>query len=128
MPKRWVAETKEKATRLVMEHRSGYSSESAAITTIATRLGMSAETLRKWVPQTRVDAGQEKGLTTEQAAEIRALKPKNAAAHVVLDPGISHTIIVVALGQRCSRHGHLARKFLSRPVGKVATSGCLAIS
>ena len=78
MPKRWDTETKEKAIRLVIEHRSDYSSEWAAITTIATRLGMSAETLRKWVPQSRVDAGQEKGVTTEHAAEIRELKRKNA--------------------------------------------------
>ena len=78
MPKSWDTETKEKAVRLVIEHRSDYSSEWAAITTIATRLGMSAETLRKWVRQSRVDAGQEKGVTTEQAAEIRELKRKNA--------------------------------------------------
>ena len=78
MPKRWDTETKQKAVRLVIEHRSDYSSEWAAITTIATRLGMSAETLRKWVRQSRVDAGQEKGVTTEQAAEIRELKRKNA--------------------------------------------------
>ena len=78
MPKRWDKETKEKAIRLVIEHRSDYSSEWVAITTIATRLGMSAETLRKWVRQRRVDAGQEKGVTTEQAAEIRELKRKNA--------------------------------------------------
>ena len=56
MPKRWDTETKEKAIRLVIEHRSDYSSEWAAITTIATRLGMSTETLRKWVRQSRADA------------------------------------------------------------------------
>ena len=78
MPKRWDTETKEKAIRLVIEHRSDYSSEWAAITTIATRLGMSAETLRKWVRQSRVDAGQEEGVTTSQAALIRELRRKNA--------------------------------------------------
>ncbi len=74
MPKRWDIETKEKATRLVIERRSDYSPGRAAITTIATRLGMSAETLRKWVTQSRVDAGQEKGVITEQAAEIPEFK------------------------------------------------------
>ena len=39
---------------------------------------MSAETLRNAVRQSRVDAGQEKGVTTEQAALIRELKPKYA--------------------------------------------------
>ena len=61
MPKRWDSETKEKAVRLVIEHRSDYSSEWAAITTIATRLGMSAETLVKWVAQSLVDAGPGEG-------------------------------------------------------------------
>ena len=77
MAKRWDKETKEKAVRLVIDHRSDYPSEWAAITTVAARLGMSGETLRKWVRQNRVDAGQERGVTTEQAAQIRELKRKN---------------------------------------------------
>ena len=42
MPKRWGTETKEKAVRLVIEHRWDYSSEWAAITTVAGRIGMGA--------------------------------------------------------------------------------------
>lgn len=71
-------ETKEKAVRLVIDHRSNDSSEWAAITTVATRFGMSVETLRKWVRQCPVDAGQEKGVTTEQAVLIRELRRKHA--------------------------------------------------
>ena len=54
MAKRWDKETQEKAVGLVIDHRSDYSSEWAAITTVAARLGMSAKTLRKWVRQSRV--------------------------------------------------------------------------
>lgn len=73
---RYDAETKAKAVRLVREHVADYDTEWAAITTISTRLGMSAETLRKWVRQSEVDAGQAPGMSTESAREIRELKRK----------------------------------------------------
>lgn len=66
MPKRGDTETKEKAVRPVIDHRSDYSSEWAAITTVAARLGMSPETLRKWVRQHRIDAGAESGVTFQR--------------------------------------------------------------
>ena len=73
MPKRWDKETKEKAVRLVIDHRSDYSSEWAAITTVSFRLGMSPETLRRWVRQHRIDAGEEKGVTSQEMLRIREL-------------------------------------------------------
>ncbi len=64
MPNKWDKETKEKAVRLVVEHRNDYASEWAAITTVAGRLGMSPETLRRWVRQHQIDMGKECGVTT----------------------------------------------------------------
>lgn len=44
---------------------------------VSGRLGIgSSETLRKWVRQAEVDDGKAPGTTTEQAAEVRALKRK----------------------------------------------------
>ena len=60
------------------EHREDYASEWEAIVTVAGRLGMSAETLRKWVRQAEVDEGGRDGVTTETARQIRELKRKNA--------------------------------------------------
>ena len=40
---------------------------------------MSAETLRKWLRQSEVEAGEAAGVTTESARQIRELKRKNAA-------------------------------------------------
>jgi transposase len=45
---------------------------------ISGRLGMTAETLRKWVRQAEVDEGQAAGVSSETAREIRELKRKNA--------------------------------------------------
>lgn len=75
---RWDDQTKAKAVRLVVEHRSEYPSEWAAMTTVAKRLGMSAETLRKWARQAQIDAGDAQGMTSGSVREIRELKRKNA--------------------------------------------------
>ena len=61
MPVRYDQDTKAKAIRLMREHAGDYPSEYAAITAVAGRLGMSAETLRKSIRQTAVDEGQAPG-------------------------------------------------------------------
>ena len=71
-------ETQAKAVRLVLEHRDDYPSEWAAITKVSKRLGMTAETLRSWIRQHQVDDGQRDGVSSQAAAEIRALKRRNA--------------------------------------------------
>lgn len=76
MPIRYDKDTRARAVRLVTEHVEDYDSEWAAITAVSTRLGMSAETLRKWVRQTEIDAGKAPGLPTESAAELRELRRK----------------------------------------------------
>jgi transposase len=76
-PRKYDVDTKAKAVRLVREHTGDYESEWAAMTAISTRLGMTAETLRKWVRQAEVDAGEAPGVATESGREIRELKRKN---------------------------------------------------
>ena len=71
-------ETRARAVRLVLEHRADYPSEWAAITAVSKRLGMTAETLRSWIRQHQIDDGQRDGVSGEAAAEIRALKRRNA--------------------------------------------------
>jgi transposase len=78
MPRRFDKETRAKAVRLVRDHVGDYESEWAAIRAVSARLGTSAETLRKWVRQAEVDAGQAPGVPTESAREIRELKRKCA--------------------------------------------------
>jgi transposase len=75
--KRYPVEVRERAVRLVMEHRGEYESEWAAITSIAQKCGMTAETLRKWVRQTEIDGGRRPGISSEEAARIKELEREN---------------------------------------------------
>ncbi|MBM3772014.1 MAG: IS3 family transposase, partial [Acidimicrobiia bacterium] len=50
-PSRCSPEVRERAVRLVMEQRPAHPSEWAARQAVATKLGMTGETLRKWVRQ-----------------------------------------------------------------------------
>ena len=45
---------------------------------MSARLGMHPETLRRWLRQAEVDAGDVDGVTTMAARELRELKRKNA--------------------------------------------------
>ena len=72
-------ELRERAVRMVVEVAGDYPSQWAAITAVASKLGVgSAETLRKWVRRAEVDAGQRPGVSSEERAEIRQLKRENA--------------------------------------------------
>ena len=77
--KRYPAELRERAVRMVSEIRSDHESEWAAMTQVATLLGVGTpETIRKWCRQGEVDAGKRPGVTSEESAEIKRLKRENA--------------------------------------------------
>ena len=59
---------------MVAEHRDEYSSQWAAITSIAEKLGMTAETLRRWVRRAEVDGGLRAGLTTDERQQLKVLQ------------------------------------------------------
>jgi transposase len=75
--KRYPVEVRERAVRLVFEHTGEYPNEWAAISSIAQKCGMTAETLRKWVRQTEVDAGRRTGVSTAEAERIKELEREN---------------------------------------------------
>jgi transposase len=70
MPSKYDPEVRARAVRLVREHREDYETEWAAIRAVSSRLGMNAETLRKWVRQAEVDDGQAAGMTTRESQEL----------------------------------------------------------
>ena len=70
-------EVRDRAVRMVGEHRTDYGSEWEAMTSIAGKIGCTAETLRKWVRQAERDSGQRPGATTEERERIKALEREN---------------------------------------------------
>jgi len=63
--------------RLVNDHQGEYASLAAASAVVAKQLGVGKESVRRWVIQSLVDGGQRAGASTEEVAEIRALKAEN---------------------------------------------------
>ena len=60
---RFSPEVRERAVRMVEEHREAHASEWAVLQSVAPKLGCTAETLRKWVRQAQRDAGHRPGLS-----------------------------------------------------------------
>ena len=77
-PSKYSADFRTRAMRLVTEARPDHDTEWAAITSVAHKLGVSSETLRKWIRQAEVDAGQRPGVTSDESAELKRLRRENA--------------------------------------------------
>ncbi len=75
--KRYPVEMRERAVRMVFEHQDQYDSQWAAISSVATKLGMTPETLRKWVRRAEIDEGQRPGLTTTERERLKELEKEN---------------------------------------------------
>jgi transposase-like protein len=76
MPKKIDLELRARAVRLVIEHQQEYPTMTAACVAVAKQLGVGKESVRRWVAQAQIDAGQRPGLTSEEHAEIKRLKAK----------------------------------------------------
>jgi|TARA_B110000196_G_C21060494_1_gene622126 transposase len=75
---RYSPEVRERAIRLLFDHRGEYPSEWAALIFIASRIRCTTpETLRKWVRRTEVDQGQRAGMTTSDREQLLELKREN---------------------------------------------------
>jgi transposase len=71
---RYPAEVRERAVRMVFEHEREYESQWAAITSIAGKLGMTNETLRKWIRQAEIDGGARPGVSSAEAERVKELE------------------------------------------------------
>jgi transposase len=74
---KYPAEVRERAVRLVFEQQGAHESQWAAITSIAGKIGCTAETLRNWVRRAERDAGKRPGLTTTERDRLKDLEREN---------------------------------------------------
>ncbi len=75
--KRYSPEVRERAVRMVFEHQSDHDSQWATMSSIALKIGCTAETLRKWVRQAERDQGRREGVTTDDRERLKALEREN---------------------------------------------------
>lgn len=75
MPRQYSQEFRQRALRLLdtMMEASDIS-EFEAIKSVASKLGISEESVRRWRRKAQVDAGERPGMTTSEHAEIRRLR------------------------------------------------------
>ena len=70
-------EGRERAERLVLEHRGEYPSLWAAIESIAPKIGCVPQTLNEWVKRVEVNTGVRDGVTTAEAQRVKELEREN---------------------------------------------------
>ncbi|MHB9849187.1 IS3 family transposase [Streptomyces krungchingensis] len=77
MPKKIDPALRNQAVRLVTQHRSEYSTERAVHVQVAESLGVSRESVRRWVAQHEIDSGQAAGVTSDEREELKRLRAEN---------------------------------------------------
>jgi transposase-like protein len=74
---KYSPEVRERAVRMVFERQAEHESQWAAINSIASKIGCTAETLRKWVRQAERDQGKRAGLTSSEQERLKQLEREN---------------------------------------------------
>ena len=75
--KQFSPEVRERAVRMVREHRNEYPSLWATIESIAPKIGCVPQTLNEWVKRDQTDSGVREGITTSEREQMKAPEREN---------------------------------------------------
>jgi transposase len=75
--RKYPVELREQAVRLVREWRGARGRSDGGIKEVAEQLGVHSESVRNWVRQSEIDAGNRPGLSTDDKARIAELEREN---------------------------------------------------
>ncbi len=71
---KYSPEVRERAVRIVQDHRGEYPSLWAAVASIAPKIGCAPHTLLEWVKKHEIDTGLRDGVTSEERERIKSLE------------------------------------------------------
>jgi transposase-like protein len=74
---RFSPEVRDRAVRLVVEHEQEHPSRWAAVSSIAAKIGCTAQTLNEWVKNGERDSGARAGVPSDVTAKLKALEREN---------------------------------------------------
>jgi len=70
-------EVRARAIRMVLDHESEHPSRWAAITSIASKIGCTPQTLHEWVKKAEIDSGRRAGVPTDTSDKLKSLEREN---------------------------------------------------
>ena len=76
-PRVYPDEFRERAVRLVREWRDSRGLSNGGLTAVSEQLGLRRETLRRWVIEQEVEAGDRPGLTRDERSRVAELERQN---------------------------------------------------
>jgi len=74
---RYSPEVRERAVRMVLTSEHEYPSRWSTLVSIASKVGCTPETLRKWVNRMEVDSGLKPGVSSDQHQRMKELEREN---------------------------------------------------
>ena len=75
-PRKYPEELRERAIKMAVDLRRDPATRSGALRRVGEQLGINPETLRNWVSQAEIDAGERAGTTSVEAKRIAELDRK----------------------------------------------------